>query len=74
MGVYSTYPDMTKEKAIEIIRDRISKIENMPDPRIIEILEACTQGRDYNDYESTKGFNEGWDDEYAYYNYWRTFK
>lgn len=64
MSIYSTHDGLTKDQAIEIIQNRIANIDSMSDARIVEILEACVQVRDYDDQS----------DEYGYNNFWDTFK
>lgn len=63
MGIYSTSEIDNIEDYKKIIRDRVENLDQMSKPRIVEILEALVQVRDYDDY---------YDSEYAYNNFWTT--
>ena len=61
MGIYSTSEVEDIEEYKKIILDRLKNLDKMSKPRIVEILEAIVQVRDYDDY---------YDDEYGYNNFW----
>lgn len=62
MGIYSTSSIDEDEEYKKIILDRIkNNLESMSRPRLVEVLEALVQVRDYDDY---------YDREFAYSNFW----
>lgn len=61
MGIYSTSEIEDTEEYKRIIRDRVINLDQMSRPRLVEILEALVQVRDYDDY---------YDEEFAYNNFW----
>lgn len=60
MGIYSTV-DLTTDEIVKAIEARVSAIDKLSRPRLVEILEALVQVRDYDDYD---------DPQYGYSNFW----